>query len=86
MSAAQRCAIGYREHIARMAPFTAVVGEPRRRHPALLVYDHARVLCGSRRDICPMTMDRHYLYSYGDHLSDYGNGLVARQFLPLLRR
>lgn len=86
MSAAQRCAIGYREHIARMAPFTAVVDELRRRHPGLLVYDPARVLCDSRRDICPMTMDRRYLYSYGDHLSDYGNGLVARQFLPLLRR
>ncbi|WP_199544161.1 acyltransferase family protein [Paraburkholderia kururiensis] len=86
MSAAQRCAIGYREHAALMAPFTALVDELKRRHPALIVYDPASVLCDLRRDVCPMTMDRHYLYSYGDHLSDYGNGLVARQFLPMLQR
>lgn len=86
MSAAQRCAIGYREHVAHMAPFQALVDELKRRHPALLVYDPAAALCDSKRDVCPMTMDRHYLYSYGDHLSDYGNGRVAKQFLPLLRR
>ncbi|KWU25763.1 acyltransferase family protein [Burkholderia cenocepacia] len=86
MSAAQRCAIGYREHVARMAPFTALVDALKRRHPALLVYAPANALCDSSRDVCPMTKDRHYLYSYGDHLSDYGNGLVARQFLSLLRQ
>ncbi|WP_176016822.1 MULTISPECIES: acyltransferase family protein [Burkholderia] len=86
MSAAQRCAIGYRAHVARMAPFTALIDELKRRHPALLVYDPANALCDRSRDTCPMTKDRHYLYSYGDHLSDYGNELVARQFLPLLRR
>ncbi|WP_186079145.1 acyltransferase family protein [Burkholderia gladioli] len=86
MSAAQRCAIGYREHVARMAPFEALVDELKQRHPTLLVYDPAAALCDAKRDVCPMTLDRHYLYSYGDHLSDYGNGLVAKQFLPLLRR
>lgn len=39
MTAAQLRAIGYRQHVARMVPFTAVVDELRRRHPALLVYD-----------------------------------------------
>ncbi|KWA71732.1 acetylase [Burkholderia ubonensis] len=86
MSAAQRCAIGYRDHVTRMASFTALIDELKRRHPALLVYDPAGTLCDAKRNVCPMTMDRHYLYSYGDHLSDYGNGLVAKQFLPLLRR
>ncbi|RQP34147.1 acyltransferase family protein [Burkholderia ubonensis] len=86
LSAAQRCAIGYREHVARMAPFAALVDALKHRHPALLVYDPANALCDSSRDVCPMTRDRHYLYSYGDHLSDYGNGLIARQFLPLLRQ
>ncbi|HGL5380500.1 TPA: acyltransferase family protein [Burkholderia cenocepacia] len=86
MSAAQRCAISYREHVARTKQFTALVDALKRRHSALLVYDPANALCDSGRDVCPMTRDRHYLYSYGDHLSDYGNGLVARQFLPLLRQ
>jgi hypothetical protein len=33
-----------------------------------------------------MTKGRNYLYSYGDHLSDYANGLVAEQLLPHLVR
>ncbi|MFL9867286.1 acyltransferase family protein [Paraburkholderia fungorum] len=86
MSAAQRCAISYREHVVRKASFQDLIDRLRQRHPDLLVYDPAAVLCDVKRDVCPMTMDRHYLYSYGDHLSDYGNGLVAAQFLPLLRR
>ncbi|AJX96083.1 hypothetical protein ISJ10_23260 [Burkholderia pseudomallei] len=69
---------------ALSAPATAAAGT--------LVYRpdidglRAAALCDAKRDVCPMTLDRHYLYSYGDHLSDYGNGLVAKQFLPLLRR
>ena len=86
MSAAERCAIRYREHVTRIAPFQALIDQLRQRHPALLVYNPAAVLCDVKGDVCPMTMDRRYLYSYGDHLSDYGNGLVAAQLLPLLRR
>ncbi len=86
MSAAQRCAISYREHVVRMAPFQAVIDRLKQRHPDLLVYDPAAALCDAKLDVCPMTLDRHYLYSYGDHLSDYGNRMVATQFLPLLRR
>ncbi|WP_258168466.1 SGNH hydrolase domain-containing protein [Paraburkholderia sp. BL21I4N1] len=56
------------------------------RHPDLTVYDPTSVLCDSQRNVCPMTMNGKYLYSYGDHMSDYANGLVAERFLPLVRR
>jgi peptidoglycan/LPS O-acetylase OafA/YrhL len=85
LSADKRCAISYSSHVERMAPYQALVDALRERHPELLVYDPAQVLCDIKRNVCPMTMNRAYLYSYGDHVSDYANGLMARQFLPLFR-
>lgn len=86
MGAAQRCAITYRSHVEEIAPYMALVQQIKSRHPDLLVYDPAQVLCDVKDDVCPMTMHRHYLYSYGDHISDYANGLIAEQLLPLLNR
>ena len=86
MSAAQRCAITYQSHVEAMAPYMALVQQLEKRHPNLLVYDPAQVLCDAKHNVCPMTMNRHYLYSYGDHISDYANGLIAQQLLPLLNR
>jgi hypothetical protein len=33
-----------------------------------------------------MTMNGAYLYSYGDHVSDFGSALIAHQFLPILHQ
>lgn len=84
LTAAERCAIPYRSHVAAMAPYRAIVNQLKARHPDLLVYDPAPVLCDIARDVCPMTMNGRYLYSYGDHVSDYANGRMAAGFLPLL--
>jgi len=84
MTAAQRCAITYQNHVKAMAPYRTLIDQLQKRHPDLLVYDPAGVLCDRKHNVCPMTMNRHYLYSYGDHVSDYANGLMAQQFLPLL--
>ncbi|WP_374954969.1 SGNH hydrolase domain-containing protein [Paraburkholderia sp. BL21I4N1] len=55
-------------------------------HLDLTVYNPASVLCDSQRNVCPMTMNGKYLYSYGDHMSDYANGLIAERFLSLVER
>lgn len=83
-TAAQRCAISYESHVDDMAPYVALVRQLQHRHPDLLVYDPAQVLCDMKHNVCPMTMNGRYLYSYGDHVSDYANGLMAKQFLPML--
>jgi peptidoglycan/LPS O-acetylase OafA/YrhL len=84
VSANERCAISYDRHLKRMAAYRTLIDELQRRHPELLVYDPARVLCDAKHNVCPMTMHGAYLYSYGDHVSDTGSSLIAHQFLPIL--
>jgi peptidoglycan/LPS O-acetylase OafA/YrhL len=84
LSAAGRCSISYSSYVDSTAAYGAIVARLRQRHPDLLVYDPASVLCDVQQNVCPMTKGRNYLYSYGDHLSDYANGLVAKQLLPQL--
>ncbi|WP_260858598.1 acyltransferase family protein [Paraburkholderia sp. BCC1885] len=86
LGAAKRCAISYSSHVQSTAAYRAIVGQLEKHHPRMQVYDPAAVLCDIRGNICPMTMNGHYLYSYGDHMSDYANGLAAAQLLPILAR
>ncbi|MFL9888117.1 acyltransferase family protein [Paraburkholderia agricolaris] len=86
LGATQRCAISYRSYLENTAAYHAIVEQLTARRPDPTFFDPANVLCDVKRNVCPMTMNGKYLYSYGDHMSDYANGLVAEQFLPLLRR
>jgi peptidoglycan/LPS O-acetylase OafA/YrhL len=86
LDAAQRCAISYRSYLDSTAFYRAIIEHLRARYPNLIIYDPTSVLCDSQRNVCPMTMNGKYLYSYGDHMSDYANGLVAERFLPLVSR
>lgn len=82
--AAARCDLPYDLHLAQRKALADLVARLERRHPSLIVYDPAGVLCDLRRRVCPMTVDGHYLYSYGDHVSDSGNSRMADTLLPLL--
>jgi len=50
--------------------------------PRLLVYDPIQVLCGETN--CDVLRNNRSMYSYQDHLSDYGSNLVAEDFLNWL--
>ena len=84
--AATRCDLPYRDFEAQRQGLTSLVARLKQNHPAMVVYDPAAVLCDLRRQVCPMTVDGNYLYSYGDHVSDTGNGRMADALLPLLVR
>jgi peptidoglycan/LPS O-acetylase OafA/YrhL len=84
VGAAERCAMPYTTYLARTATYRDLMDQVKQRHPGLFVYDLAPVLCDIPHNVCPMTLDSHYLYSYADHLSDYANGRVAARLLPLL--
>ncbi|CAE6696007.1 hypothetical protein R69619_00482 [Paraburkholderia nemoris] len=86
LNAAQRCALSYPSYLDGTSVYRSIVDHIKARHPALTVYDPTSVLCDGTRNVCPMTMNGKYLYSYGDHMSDYANGLVAERFLPLVMR
>ena len=82
--AAARCDLPYRAHLDQRQALASVIARLKQNHPALVAYDPAAALCDLRRQVCPMTMDGRYLYSYGDHVSDVGNGRMAEALLPLL--
>ena len=50
----------------------------------IVIYDPINVLCIQEENVCPSKRDGHSLYSYSDHISDYANGLIARELIPLV--
>lgn len=83
-SASQRCDLAYGDYLNQRRASVGIVAELKRRHADLVIYDPAQALCDMQNHVCPMTMDGRYMYSYGDHVSDVGNGRMADALLPLL--
>lgn len=78
------CQLRLSDHLAGTRPYREFVAELQRRHPRLEIYDPTPLLCDATRDLCPMTLQNSFLYSYGDHLSDHASSLIARDLLPRL--
>jgi hypothetical protein len=74
----------YGAYLAQRQGLANLVARLQERHPGMVVFDPAAALCDLGRQVCPMTVDGRYLYSYGDHVSDTGNGRMADALLPLL--
>ena len=80
-----RCTIRYSDHLAGTQAYRQFAGELQRRHPGLIVYDPAPLLCDIPRNECTVTRAGKFLYSYGDHLSDYANSMIARDMLVVIQ-
>ena len=80
------CTIRYTEHLAGTQAYRQFIGELQRLHPRLVVYDPTPLLCDVPGNLCAMTEGEKFLYSYGDHVSDYANSKIAREMLPFIRR
>ena len=82
----KRCQVSYADHLAGTKLYREFAQELKRLHPDLAVYDPAPLLCDIPANLCSMTQDGKFLYSYGDHVSDYANSMIARDMLPEIRR
>ena len=78
----EKCSISYTRHLEVTKQYRAEIAALKSRHPEILVYDASAALCDKSKDVCPESVDGKFLYADQDHLSDVGNGLVARQLLP----
>ncbi len=78
------CKLKYSDHIKGTAPFQHFISKLKQANPALLVYDTLPLLCDIPADMCTIERDGKFLYSYGDHISDYAGMLIADQLLPLI--
>jgi peptidoglycan/LPS O-acetylase OafA/YrhL len=79
-----RCAIDYSDHIEGTSAYRAFVDRLSRAHPKMIIYDPTPLLCDLTQNLCKITYDNKFLYSYSDHYSDYGNSRVGRDLLRML--
>jgi peptidoglycan/LPS O-acetylase OafA/YrhL len=81
-----RCTIRHTDHLAGVHPYLQFVEALKKRNPNLIVYDPTPLLCDTANNICPVTRYGKFIYSYGDHISDYANSMLARDMLPIVRK
>ncbi|MFJ2992716.1 acyltransferase family protein [Pandoraea sp. NPDC087047] len=79
------CSMTLEEFYKDTKGYRAMVARLKDSFPNVLVYDPTPVLCDVAADECSMWRGRAFLYSYGDHISDVSNGLIASSLLPLIR-
>ncbi len=80
------CKMAYTDHLVGTAAYQQFVKLLAKRNPQLLIFDPAPLLCDVPANQCTYHEAKYFLYSYGDHLSDYANSKIAKQLLPLIRR
>ena len=62
--------------------FTSSFQALQEKNPSLIVYDPTHLVCDVANNQCGISKDGQFLYSYGDHYSDYGNSMIAKDLLP----
>jgi len=82
----ERCSISLKQHLEVTKQYRALLQRVAAANPALVVFDPTSILCNVQAGLCPIAMRGKFLYSYGDHVSDYGSSLIAATLLPLLDR
>jgi hypothetical protein len=80
------CSISYTDQLGGTQAYQLFIEELKRLHPHMAVYDPTPLLCDIPRNICTITREGKFLYSYGDHISDYSNSLIANDLLPFIRK
>ena len=81
-----RCSMTYEKYQIDSTRYLDFVTDLKKKHPQLFVYDPSPLLCDIPNNRCEIAKDGKFLYSYGDHLSDYANSLIARDLLPKISK
>jgi hypothetical protein len=77
-----RCSMTYEQYRYDSQRYFEFVADLKRLHPSLFVYDPISLVCDIRNNRCEISKEGKFLYSYGDHLSDYANSMIAKDLLP----
>lgn len=80
------CSVQHSDHIKGTAPYQTFIKQLQESNPSLIVFDPLQQLCDIPNNICTYAENRTFLYSYGDHISDYAASKIARALLPLLHK
>ncbi len=77
-----KCSITYEQFRLNSQRYLDLISELKKLHPRMYVYDPNALLCDIPNNICEISKNGNFLYSYGDHLSDYANSMIAKDLLP----
>jgi len=80
------CTVHYSKHLQGTAPYQTFLKQLKDANPSVIVFDPLQQLCDIPNNICTYAENRIFLYSYGDHISDYAGSKIARELLPLIRK
>lgn len=78
------CKLRYSDHLIGTSPYQIFIKRLKEKNPDLLVFDPLPLLCDISLNLCTTTENHNFLYSYGDHISDYSSSKIAKQLLPLV--
>ncbi len=78
------CSMTYEQHMNTNERYRLWIKTLQDKHPSLIIYDPTHLVCDVQKNHCGISREGQFLYSYGDHYSDYGNSLVAKDFLGKL--
>lgn len=77
-----QCSMTYEQYRFDSQRYFEFVADLKKLHPKLYVYDPISLVCDIPNNRCEIAKDGQFLYSYGDHLSDYANSMIAKDLLP----
>jgi len=80
-----RCTISYTDHLKGTHAYLNFIAELKLLNPGMIIFDPTPLLCDIPNNKCTVTREGKFLYSYGDHISDYANSMIARDILSLIR-
>jgi len=78
------CSMTYEQHQHTNERYRLWIKTLQTKNPSLIVYDPTRLVCDVANNHCGISKDGQFLYSYGDHYSDYANSMIAKDFLAKL--
>lgn len=79
------CHLSLKTHLAGTQVYRTLFQDLAKIKPHVLLFDTVPLLCDSVSDVCTYHEGRHFLYSYGNHISDFASSKIANQLLPQLR-
>jgi peptidoglycan/LPS O-acetylase OafA/YrhL len=80
------CKVSYTDHLGGTQAYRHFISELQKLNPGLVVYDSTPLLCDIPNNQCAIIQKGKFLYSYGDHISDYANSIIARDMVPVIRK
>lgn len=76
-----RCELGLSEHLRGTQAYQSLVEKLQIANPGLQVFDPLPLLCDIPKNLCTVAYQRQFLYSYGDHISDFSSSRIARELM-----